>query len=163
MDISSKCYGGQWANSNSKYEATSSSDFATHMILLKSCMVFMCTVYCRVFTELLAAARGRTLSFGCKVTSRMFCRQACSSTLCQLPQPHRSWWCHFRWHQSPVPDSGLGTLGACPGDSTRKGLHKSRHKKILRLYFILSVILCKLSYNYAFFLLKSIDKIEIIS
>ena len=26
-----------------------------------------------------------------------------------------------------VPDLGLGTLGTCPGASTRKGLHKSRH------------------------------------
>ena len=28
---------------------------------------------------------------------------------------------------APVPDLGLGTLGTCPGASTRKGLHKSRH------------------------------------
>ena len=26
-----------------------------------------------------------------------------------------------------VPDLGLGTLGTCPGASTRKGLHKSRY------------------------------------
>ena len=26
-----------------------------------------------------------------------------------------------------VPDLGLGTLGTCPGASTRKGLHKNRH------------------------------------
>ena len=31
--------------------------------------------------------------------------------------------------QEPVPDLGLGTLGTCPGASTRKGLHKSRHSK----------------------------------
>ena len=39
------------------------------MILLKSCMVLIGTVSCRMFTELLTAARGRTLSFRCKVTS----------------------------------------------------------------------------------------------
>ena len=44
----------------------------------------------------------------------------------------------------PVPDLGLGTLGTCPGPP------QVCIKKILRLYVILSVILCKLRYNYAF-------------
>ena len=29
--------------------------------------------------------------------------------------------------ENQVPDLGLGTLGTCPGASTTKGLHKSRH------------------------------------
>ena len=32
-----------------------------------------------------------------------------------------------RSREGSVPDLGLGTLGTCPGASTRNGLHKSRH------------------------------------
>ena len=82
------------------------------MILLKSCTVLIVHVSCRIFTELLAHGRGRTISYRCFFFA----------TLCQSTQPYRSWWYHFRWYQNlwtsihgfvAMDDGGWTILSRC--------------------------------------------------
>ena len=50
-----------------------------NMILLKSCMVLLGHVSCLIFTELLAAGRGRTISFRCKCFGDKLVHRRCAN------------------------------------------------------------------------------------